>query len=69
MRSPDPVREVNNMHEDRYRQLVADRVGELRADAHRVRHQRERRAQRASEAGQALARREWRVLVDALLAR
>jgi hypothetical protein len=57
------------MHVYMKQQLVADRVSELRADAHRVRHQRVRRARRASEASQALARREWRVLVHALLAR
>jgi hypothetical protein len=57
------------MHVYMKQQLVADRVSELRADAHRARHQRARRDRRASEAGQALARREWRVLVHALLAR
>jgi hypothetical protein len=57
------------MHVELQRQLAADRVAELRADARRVRHQRVRRTRRASEAGQALARREWRVLVHALLAR
>jgi hypothetical protein len=57
------------MHVYMKQQLAADRVAELRADAHRVRHQRVRRARRASEASQALARREWRVLVQALLAR
>jgi hypothetical protein len=50
-------------------QLAADRTAELRADAHRVRNQRARRTQRASEASRALARREWRVLVQALVAR
>jgi hypothetical protein len=50
-------------------QLVADRTAELRTDADRARNQRARRTQRASEASQALARREWRVLVHALLAR
>ena len=50
-------------------QLASDRLAELRADAHRARHQRARRAQRASEASQAMARREWRVLVQALMAR
>jgi hypothetical protein len=50
-------------------QLAADRVAELRADAQRARHERVRRVQRASEASQALARREWRVLVQALMAR
>ena len=57
------------MHVYMQRQLVEDRVAELRADAHRARHQRVRRAQRTSEASQALARREWRVLVQALMAR
>ena len=57
------------MHVYMLQQLAADRVAELRADAQRVRHQRVRRAQRASEASQALARREWRVLVQALVAR
>jgi hypothetical protein len=50
-------------------QLVEDRVAELRAEAQRARHQRVRRAQRASEADQSLARRQWRVLVQALMAR
>ncbi|HEV3014726.1 MAG TPA: hypothetical protein VG499_15755, partial [Actinomycetota bacterium] len=50
-------------------QLASDRLAELRADAHRARHQRARRTQRASEASQAMARREWRVLVQALMAR
>ena len=57
------------MHVYMTQQLAADRVAELRADAQRARHQRERRARRASEASQALARREWRVLVQALMAR
>ena len=57
------------MHVYMKQQLAADRVAELRADAHRARHQRVRRARRASEASQALARREWRVLVHALLTR
>jgi hypothetical protein len=57
------------MHVYVKQQLAADRVSELRADAQRARHQRVRRDRRASEAGQALARREWRVLVHALLAR
>jgi hypothetical protein len=57
------------MHVYMKQQLVADRVAELRADAVRARNQRVRRVQRASEASQALARREWRVLVHALLAR
>jgi len=50
-------------------QLAEDRLAELRVDAHRARHRRARRAQRASEASQAMARREWRVLVQALMAR
>jgi hypothetical protein len=57
------------MHVYMNRQLAADRISELRADAHRARLQRVRRDRRASEAGQALARRKWRVLVQALLAR
>jgi hypothetical protein len=57
------------MHVYMKQQLAADRVQELRSDAHRARNQRVRRAQRASEASQALARREWRILVQALLAR
>jgi hypothetical protein len=57
------------MHVYMKQQLAADRVAELRADAYRARHQRVRRAQRAAEASQALARREWRVLVHALVAR
>jgi len=57
------------MHLQMKQQLVADHLAELRADAQRARHQRVRRAERSSEAGQALARREWRVLVHALLAR
>jgi len=57
------------MHVYMKQQLAADHVAELGDDAHRARHQRVRRARRASEASQALARREWRVLVQALLAR
>jgi hypothetical protein len=57
------------MHMEMKRQLVEDHLAELRTDAQRARHQRVLRAQRSSEAAQALARREWRVLVDALLAR
>jgi hypothetical protein len=57
------------MHYQMKQQLVADRTAELRADAQRARHQRVRRARRSSEASSALARREWRVLVDALVAR
>ena len=57
------------MHVYMTQQLAEDRAAELRAEAHRARHQRLRRAQRASEASQALARRKWRVLVQALTAR
>jgi hypothetical protein len=57
------------MHVYMQQQLAADRVAELRAEAQRSRHQRVLRARRASEARQAFARREWRVLVHALLAR
>ena len=57
------------MHVYMKQQLAADRVAELRADAHRARDEHGRRARRTSEASQALARREWRVLVHALLAR
>ena len=57
------------MHVYMTQQLAQDRVAELRADAHRARHQRVRRARRVSKAGQAVAQREWRVLVQALLAR
>ena len=57
------------MHVYMQQQLVEDRVAELRADAQRARHQRVRRAQRTSEADQSLARRPWRVLVQALMAR
>lgn len=57
------------MHVYMKQQLASDRVAELRADASRARHQRVRRAQRASEASQAIARREWRVLAQALMAR
>ena len=57
------------MHVYMMQQLAADHVAELRADAQRVRHQRARRAQRASQASQSWVRREWRVLVHALLAR
>ena len=57
------------MHTQMKQQLVADHLAELRADAQRARNQRVLRAQRSSEVGQTLARREWRVLVDALLAR
>jgi hypothetical protein len=59
------------MHVYMMQQLAADHVAELRADAQRARHQRARRAQRAAEASQAWVRvrREWRVLVNALLAR
>ena len=57
------------MHVYMKRQLVEDHVAELRADAQRARHRHDRRVERSSEASQALARREWRVLVHALLAR
>ena len=57
------------MHVQMKQQLVADHLAELRAEAQRDRHRRVRRARRSSEASQALARREWRVLVHALLAR
>jgi hypothetical protein len=57
------------MHIYMKQQLAADRVADLRAEAHRARHQRARRARRTAEAGQAIVRREWRVLVHALLAR
>ena len=59
----------HDMHIDMKQQLAADHMAELRADAQRARHQRLRRARRSSEAGQALARREWRVLVHALVTR
>jgi hypothetical protein len=48
------------------RQLVADRVDELQADARRARQRRERRAHRAAEARESRARREWQALVDAI---
>ena len=57
------------MHVQMKQQLIADHLAELRADAQRARHQRARRAQRSSEASSAPARREWRILVNALLAR
>jgi hypothetical protein len=57
------------MHAYIQQQLVKDRVAELRAEAQRARHQRVRRAQRASEADRPLARRQWRVLAQALMAR
>jgi len=57
------------MHTQMKQQLVADHLAELRAEAQRARHLRARRAQRSSEASSALTRREWRVLVHALLAR
>lgn len=57
------------MHSVMLQQLAADRVAELRADAQRARHEHGRRARRASEAGQSLARRQWRVLVQGLMAR
>jgi hypothetical protein len=57
------------MHDVILQQLAADRVAELRADAQRARHQHVRRVRRASEPGQSLARRQWRVLVQGLMAR
>jgi len=48
------------MHVYMNRQLAADRISELRADAHRARLRRDRRA---SEAGQALARPEVRAVL------
>ncbi|MFL5879566.1 MAG: hypothetical protein ACJ742_22105 [Actinomycetes bacterium] len=54
------------MHVHMLQQLAADRVAELRADARRVRYQRVRRDQRASEASKARIEREWRILVHAL---
>jgi hypothetical protein len=57
------------MHIEMQRQVAADRIEELRADARRARRQGERRAQRASEAGRALSRRKWRGLIHALVAR
>jgi hypothetical protein len=57
------------MHPDLMRQLAADRVEELRAAAAKSRRRRVLHADRAAEASQALARREWRVLVHALFAR
>ena len=59
----------HDLHVQMMQQLVADHLAELQAEAQRARHQQVRRAQRSSEAGQALARRQWRVLVQALLAR
>jgi hypothetical protein len=57
------------MHVYMQQQLVEDRVAELWADAQRARHQRVCRAQRTSEADQSLTRRQWRVLIQALMAR
>ena len=57
------------MHMQMKQQLVADHLAELQAEAQRARHQRVLRAERSKEASRALARREWRVLVHALLAR
>jgi hypothetical protein len=57
------------MHVYMKEQLAADRVAELRADADQARHQRVRRARRATEASQAFARREGRLLAPALRAR
>jgi hypothetical protein len=50
-------------------QLLADRLAELRADAARARLARAARHRPASEPGRALARREWRARLLALLAR
>jgi hypothetical protein len=69
MPSPHTEGGEHDMHGFMPEQLAADRVAALKADARRARHQRERRAQRASEASQAFARREWRVLLHALVAR
>ena len=52
------------MHNSMLQQLAADRVAELRADAQRVRNHRVHRARRAVQ-----ARRQWRVLVQELMAR
>jgi hypothetical protein len=57
------------MHVYYMKQLADDRIAELRADAQRARHQHVRRARLAAEAGQAPARRKWRVLVHALVGR
>ena len=57
------------MHVEMKRQLVEDHLAELRTDVQRARYQRVRRAERTADASQALGRREWRVLVQALLAR
>ena len=57
------------MHNVMLEQLAADRVAELRADAQRARHQHVRRVRRASERGQTMARRQWRVLLEGLMAR
>jgi hypothetical protein len=59
----------HDMHVQMKQQLVADHLAEMQADAQRARHRRAHRAERSSEASKALARREWRVLVHALLAR
>jgi len=67
--SPTPRGGEHEMHVYMKQQLVEDHLAELRADSQRARHQRDRRVERSSEASQALARREWRVLVHALLAR
>jgi hypothetical protein len=57
------------MHVYMSQQLAADRMAELRADARRARHRRVLHARRASEAGHAFARREWRLMVHALRTR
>jgi hypothetical protein len=69
MASPHGEEVITDMHEDMTRQLVADRVEALLADARRARHRRVRRAERTSAAGRALARRRWWVALQALLAR
>jgi hypothetical protein len=57
------------MHTVMLQQLAADRVAELWADAQRARNEQARRVRRAAEPGQSLARRQWRVLVQGLMAR
>ena len=57
------------MHDVMLQQLAADRVAELRADARRARHRHVRRARRAAERGQSMARRQWRGLLEGLMAR
>jgi hypothetical protein len=57
------------MHTLMLQQFATDRVAELRADAQRARHQHDHRVRRASERGQSMARRQWRVLLEGLMAR